>query len=82
MVDSRDADVLRVGRLGLYALRPDRSEALAWNPARRDWDVLDHHFVRPLAESFAQVRENRAPDILRVPLPTPPVRLPAGGGGK
>jgi hypothetical protein len=68
---SRTVDLLRIGRVGLYYLTLDRSEAGFWNPATGQWETLPERYHRPIRNGLRIARKQAAPDLLRLPVSAP-----------
>ncbi|APX93572.1 hypothetical protein BWR19_11860 [Halomonas sp. 1513] len=72
MLDERhEVDFLRWGRVGLYYLTPDASDAAVWQAADGEWQRLDDADRRQLRDALRIVREQRAPALLTLPLSQP-----------
>ena len=69
---TREVDLLRIGRIGLYYLAPDGGSAGAWDPAAGDWVALDvARYRATLGQGLRLARKQVAPDLLVLPLPAP-----------
>ncbi len=79
---ARSADVsydfLRIGRVALYRLSNDGSQAWVWHPGQNDWLALDSGYLRDLNKALKVAQQTAAPEMLMLPLPTP-VSLQQGG---
>ena len=61
-------DYLRVGRLALYYVSLDRSEAGLWQPATRQWQTLEGDAVDMLDFALRVARKQAPPNLLQLPL--------------
>ncbi len=64
-------DLVRVGRLGLYALALDGSSAWVWRPQARDFVELPRGTVPALKQALRVAQEQAAPSLLTLPLEAP-----------
>lgn len=64
-----EADVLRVGRIALFALTLDGSEALRWDPSSGQWEELPGRYRKQVRRGLKVARELTAPDFLTLPMP-------------
>jgi hypothetical protein len=62
---------LRVGRIALVYQTLDEAEAGAWNQRTRGWEPLDPSFRSAIRDGLRIARKQSAPDLIRLPLPTP-----------
>lgn len=80
-VDVRTADIrigeqttqvelLRLGRVGLYALSLDQKTAWRWQPAHFRWEELPGS-ARALSEAIAMAEGRRIIGLIRLPMETP-----------
>lgn len=67
----RDVEMLRVGRIALIYRTPDGQAYGAWNPATRRWQALSAENYASLREAYRVADKQRAPQLLRLPLPAP-----------
>jgi hypothetical protein len=69
-VDGRErrVDFLRVGRLALYFVALDRSEAGIWNPAAGSWNILPASALDGLDYALRVARKQAPPNLLELPL--------------
>ena len=63
-------DFLRIGRLALYRLSNDGTQAWVWHP-QQQWLALDSGYLRDLRKALKVAQQTAAPEMLVVPLPTP-----------
>ena len=61
-------DFLRVGRLALYYVSLDGSEAGLWHPAEKQWQDLDADFLPLLDFALRVARKQAPPNLLQLPL--------------
>lgn len=64
-------DFLRLGRLGLYYLTLDESEAGFWNKQEQRWQVLDDRYRSAIAQGLRIAKKQAAPDLLQLPVSAP-----------
>lgn len=76
MVEDREVDVLRVGRIGLFYLSLDGGQAGRWDPAAKAWQELDDDYLASLKKGLRIAREISAPDTFVLPMPV------AAGGAR
>ena len=67
----RQVDFLRMGRVGWYYLTPDGQEGGVWDVASSGWKPLDAGARKELAKGLRVVRDQRAPELLNLPLSQP-----------
>lgn len=79
LVEDREVDVLRVGRIGLFYLSLDGESAGRWDAAGKKWEELDGDYRASLKKGLRVAREISAPDTLVLPMPVP---AKAAGGAK
>ncbi|MGO2132850.1 MAG: DUF3450 domain-containing protein [Halomonas sp.] len=68
---ARDVEFLRIGRVGWYYLTPDGKAGGVWKVEPGRWEALDSQGVAQLRKGLSVVREQRAPDLLTLPLSQP-----------
>lgn len=66
--DAREVDFLRLGRIGWYYLTPDGREGGVWQAESREWQPLDEAGRREVRHGLLMARDQRAPELLTVPL--------------
>lgn len=71
LVEDREVDVLRVGRIGLFFLSLDGESAGRWDAAGKKWEELDDDYRASLKKGLRIAREISAPDTLVLPMPVP-----------
>jgi len=71
LVEDREVDVLRVGRIGLFYLSLDGENAGRWDAAGKKWESLDDDYRASLKKGLRIAREISAPDTLVLPMPVP-----------
>lgn len=70
----RIVDILRIGRVGLYYLSPDRESGGAWDAVTRNWYPLDRGQRRRLQIALRVANKTMAPTLLELPLRMPEQR--------
>jgi len=64
-------DFLRLGRVALYYQRLDGSESGFWSKENKQWKTLDSEYRNGIKKGLEIAREEVAPDLLTLPIPTP-----------
>ncbi|MGR9116606.1 MAG: DUF3450 domain-containing protein [Gammaproteobacteria bacterium] len=64
-------DFLRLGRLGLYYLTLDQSEAGYWDKREQRWQVLDDSYRSAIGQGLRIAKKQAAPDLLQLPVSAP-----------
>src|SRR3546814_9630860 len=72
-------DVLRVGRIGLYALTPDGSSPKMWDVQTHEWNALSRGKAASIREGLKMARELTAVNLLELPMPAATGEVPAAG---
>jgi len=67
----REVDFLRLGRVGLYSLTPDRREGAVWRADERRWVTLDDAGRLAVRQGLRIARDQRAPELLTLPISWP-----------
>ncbi|MEO0369218.1 MAG: DUF3450 domain-containing protein, partial [Pseudomonadota bacterium] len=67
--ESTPVDVLRIGRLALYAQTDDRKQSFMYNKAGGSWDPIDNH--RDIRTAIKVASKTVAPELLNLPIPAP-----------
>ncbi len=67
-VDGRLVDILRLGRIELYSLSADGSEAARWDAKAKQWQSLPHRYVGRVRQGLRMAREISAPDLISLPI--------------
>lgn len=67
----REVDFLRLGRVGFYYLTPDGREGGVWKADEQTWQPLDKASRRSLENGLRIAREQRAPELLTLPVSQP-----------
>lgn len=67
----REVDFLRLGRVGLYYLTPDRREGAVWRADERRWVTLDDAERLAVRQGLRIARDQRAPELLTLPISRP-----------
>ena len=66
--EPRSVECLRVGRLALYFITPDGSEAGVWNRRQKQWQPLAQESVRAVMDGIRVAKGQVAPELLPLPL--------------
>jgi septal ring factor EnvC (AmiA/AmiB activator) len=69
----RTVQFLRLGRVGLYYLTLDGSEAASWHPRQKRWIELGGGYCEPLKQAILIAERQLPPDLVKLPLPAPEV---------
>jgi len=69
-VDGSTMDVLRVGRIGLYALTPDGGDPKMWNAQTKKWEALSRGNAVAIRDGLKMAREMTAVNLLELPVAT------------
>lgn len=67
---SRTVNVLRVGRLAVFAISLDHSESFRYNTQDKAWTSLDGEFASSILTGIKIAENKSAPTLLTLPLPT------------
>jgi uncharacterized protein (DUF885 family) len=70
LADGREADVVRLGRVTLMYRTVEGEETGYWDHERKEW-VADPDAAAAINEALAIALEERAPDLIIVPVPAP-----------
>jgi hypothetical protein len=70
LADGRDAEFVRLGRVALYYRTADGAESGYWDNQQKTW-VPDRNSARAIEQALAIAKEQKAPDIIVVPVPAP-----------
>ena len=73
-ISDRQADLLRVGRAGLFYLTLDGDEAGRWDARSGKWETLPGKFRKEIRRGLKIARETAAPDFINLPMPVAEVR--------
>lgn len=65
---AREVEYLRLGRLGLYYLTPDGDTGGVWHAATGDWQPLNNAQRAEVRKGLRIAREQRAPELLALPV--------------
>ncbi len=68
-IDDRQADLLRVGRAGLFYLTLDGDEAGHWDAKSGKWETLPGKYRKELRRGLKIARETSAPNFINLPMP-------------
>lgn len=66
--EAREVDFLRLGRIGWYYLTPDGRKGGVWHSGSREWQPLDEAQRREVRHGLLLAKDQRAPELLTVPL--------------
>jgi hypothetical protein len=66
-----EVDMLRIGRLGLYYITQDNSQAGMWNKQANDWEVLPSSMNRHVRKAVKVAAKRIAPELLNLPISAP-----------
>jgi hypothetical protein len=70
LADGREAEMVRLGRVTLMYRTVEGGETGYWDNERKTW-VPDPGAARAIEEALAIAKEERAPDLIIVPVPAP-----------
>jgi hypothetical protein len=68
-IGDKDVDLLHLGRVALFYLTPDGSEAGEWNASTHQWQRLDARWRAAVAQGLQIARESSTPQLLTLPVP-------------
>lgn len=74
----REVDYLRLGRVGFYYLTPDGRQGGVWRADEREWQPLDEASRRQVRSGLRIARDQRAPELLTLPISQPLERAGEG----
>nr|WP_299240710.1 DUF3450 domain-containing protein [uncultured Halomonas sp.] len=69
--EQREVDFLRLGRVGLYYLTPNGDEGGVWHAAQNEWRPLNDDARRQVHKGLSIARDQRAPELLELPVANP-----------
>ncbi|WP_355661447.1 DUF3450 domain-containing protein [Halomonas salifodinae] len=67
----REVDFLRLGRVGFYYLTPDGRQGGVWLAESGEWAALEDAERRQVRQGLRMARDQRAPELLRLPVSQP-----------
>jgi uncharacterized protein (DUF885 family) len=70
LADGREAEMVRLGRVSLLYRTVEGGETGYWDNERKEW-VADPNSAAAIEEALAIAKEERAPDLIIVPVPAP-----------
>ena len=70
LADGREAEFVRLGRVSLYYRTADGAESGYWDNQQKMW-VADRNSARLIEQALAIAKEQKAPDLIVVPVPAP-----------
>ncbi|MDY6829840.1 MAG: DUF3450 domain-containing protein [Pseudomonadota bacterium] len=68
---AQEVEFLRIGRIGLFYQSLDGTDLGAWDAKAASWAPLDRSYRSQLDRGLRIAREQAAPDLIKLPLPTP-----------
>lgn len=69
--ENREVDFLRLGRVGLYYLTPDGRQGGVWRDTQAEWQPLGEDARRDVQRGLRIAQEQRAPELLTLPVSQP-----------
>jgi seryl-tRNA synthetase len=70
LADGREAEMVRLGRVSLMYRTVETGETGYWDNTRKEW-VADPGSASLIEEALSIAKEERAPDLIMVPVPAP-----------
>lgn len=70
-INDQPVDMLRIGRLALYAQTRDQSASYMFNRDTREWDALDASYNRTVRKAIKVASQAIAPELLSLPVEAP-----------
>ncbi len=70
LADGRDAEFVRLGRVSLFYRTADGTESGYWDQQQKTW-VPDRNSARAIEQALAIAKEQKAADLIVVPVPVP-----------
>jgi seryl-tRNA synthetase len=70
LADGREAEMVRLGRVSLMYRTVEDAESGYWDNERKEW-VADPDSASAIEEALGIAKEERAPDLITVPVPAP-----------
>ncbi len=70
LADGRDAEFVRLGRVSLFYRTEDGTESGYWDQQQKTW-VPDRNSARAIEQALAIAKEQKAADLIIVPVPAP-----------
>jgi hypothetical protein len=70
LADGREAEMVRLGRVVLMYRTVEGGETGYWDNERKEW-VADPDMAAQIEEALGIAKEERAPDLIVVPVPAP-----------
>jgi hypothetical protein len=68
-IDGRAVDMLRVGRLALFALTLDGEQSYYWSPGAKEWATADPGLRRTINQGLRMARDTAPLGLMRLPVP-------------
>lgn len=78
-IEGTSMDMLRVGRIGLYALTPDGRDPKMWDAQTKKWQALSRGKAASIREGLKMARELTAVNLLELPVPAATTESPTSG---
>jgi hypothetical protein len=66
---TRDYNMLRIGRIGLYFQSDDSQITGHWNPETKQYEILDDSYRSEIRKGLRMARQLIAPELFLVPVP-------------
>ncbi len=63
-------DFLRIGRVALFRVNQDKTQAWAWEKQEKTWHKLDNAYLKDLKKAYKVAKQISAPQMLILPMPT------------
>lgn len=73
-LNDQPVDILRIGRLSLYAQTKDQGTSFVYNKASNQWEELDGAINRDIRKAIKVAAKTTAPELLSLPIPSPSQR--------
>lgn len=73
-LNDQPVDILRIGRLSLYAQTKDQGTSFVYNKASNQWEELDGAINRDIRKAIKVAAKTTAPELLSLPIPAPSQR--------
>ena len=70
-IGEQPVDMLRIGRLALYAQTRDQATSYMFNRDTRDWEQLDASYNRTVRKAIKVAAQAIAPELLSLPVQAP-----------
>lgn len=70
-IDDQPVDMLRIGRLALFAQTRDQATSYSFDKTTREWKALDSSHNRNIRKAIKVAAKTIAPELLSLPIPAP-----------